>query len=127
MKAFALFAALLLLAGCASTPLVLTERDSASSITVKKGESFSLSLYSNGSTGYAWEFFRAPDKKVCKVTASRYVPASRDPYFVGAGGQMQWIFQAVAPGKTRLRLYYRRNWEKNVRPAKVFDLEVEVR
>ncbi len=127
MKALALFTALLLFAGCSTTPVVLTEMDSASIVTLKKGESFTVSLRANASTGYTWEFLRAPDQKVCKVTASRYLPDSTDPYFVGAGGQQQWIFQAVGAGKTMIRLCYRRNWEKNVRPAKIFDLKVEVR
>ncbi|MCQ2352823.1 MAG: protease inhibitor I42 family protein [Victivallaceae bacterium] len=127
MRALAFFTALLLFAGCSTAPVVLTEMDSASTITLEKGESFTVSLYANASTGYTWEFLRAPDKRICKIAASRYVPSSTDPYFAGAGGKKQWIFQAVAPGTTMIRLCYRRNWEKNVRPAKVFDLHVEVK
>lgn len=40
---------------------------------------------------------------------------------------MALTFRALAPGRTELRLAYRRPWEKDAPPGKTFRVEVVIR
>ncbi len=127
MKNFVWLGALLLLGGCATSPITLEEKNSGSTVTLSPGEKFSLSLAANPTTGYTWETAVPPDDHICKNTASHYQCHNQNNKIVGAGGIQHYSFSAIAPGKTKLKLLYRRNWETDIPPAKTFDLDIVVK
>ena len=101
----------------------LQESDSGQAITLSPGEQFELTLSGNPTSGYQWE--------VSSYNAA-YIQPAAEPGFqqssdlVGAGGYFQFRFQAVKPGRTTLKLVYRRPFEKQSKPLRTFTLKISV-
>jgi predicted secreted protein len=89
------------------------------------GQSFILSLASNPSTGYIWEFQSEGDEALLSLLGSSYKSDSSDPYIVGQGGRNYWQFKALQAGTTELTLVYARPWE-SVQPLKTFTLPITI-
>jgi len=45
---------------------------------------------------------------------------------VGQGGRERWVFKAVAPGETEIKLKYVRPWEKDAAPEKEAGFRIRV-
>ncbi len=90
--------------------------DDATVIEVSAGGEFTISLDSNPTTGYSWDFSRLPDPEVVELLDSSYQPPETPR--IGAGGRQVWTFRAAGPGKTGIALEYFRPWEKGVPPAR---------
>lgn len=110
---------------CAAGPSLteLSDADSGKTLTAAVGERFMISLESNPTTGYVWRFAGPYDEKVlilCSDTFSN--PTEKD--LVGAPGRRNLTFEIVGPGKSGIRLEYKRPWKRNAQPAKVFQLLV---
>lgn len=105
----------------AATPQSFTAADSGASITLAPGESFTVVLTGNPTTGYAWEVADL-DTAVLAGDEPAYEVGSD---LMGAGGTYTWTFTAVAAGETQLELVYHRPWEQ-VDPLETFTLEVVV-
>ena len=104
-----------------SSPRELTEKDSGGTLTAKVGEQFTVSLESNPTTGYAWSFAAPYDEDVLVLSSDRFAnPEEKE--LVGAPGRRILTFSIVGPGKSGIRLEYKRPWERNARPARVFQL-----
>lgn len=82
------------------------------SITINRGETFTITLDSNITTGYSWEV--VCDKKYLKLVSSAYIHPKTN--LDGAGGQEEFVFKAFKKGTTKLTLNYRRPWEVGVDP-----------
>lgn len=94
-------------------------------ITVRRGETFSLLVMANPTTGYGWQLAEPLDGRVVQLVASEYQSGAsqRD----GAGGREVWRFAALQAGRTTIALKYVRPWEKERVPAKsaVFTIIVD--
>jgi len=96
-------------------------------ITAELGQTFAVTLESNPSTGYRWEWVDSQDSIVEQVGEAEFKPRETgDPPLVGAGGWEIFTFEAVSPGQMILELVYRRPWEEGVEPLKIFSLQVVV-
>ena len=93
-------------------------------IKVKKGDTFSIKLESNKTTGYSWQVADNFDKTVVALTGSDYEIPSTE--LVGVGGVEIWDFSVLSAGKTRLDFSYQRPWEKSVAPVKEASFEIVV-
>lgn len=91
----------LLLGGC--TP-ALEETPPGSALDVRAGETFTLVLDSNPTTGYHWELLEEPDGRVVRLVEREY--RADQPVAIGSGGMDVWSFEAVAPGTDTLSLGY---------------------
>jgi inhibitor of cysteine peptidase len=115
----------LLVAGCAAVDQrKITEADDNQTVSVAVGELVAVELPSNRSTGYGWEVDHRPASLEELGTPSYVVPPEAMP---GSGGHEIFRFRAVAPGSDKLRLVYRRPWEHDAAPARVFVTSVDVR
>jgi len=119
---------LLALAGCGSsgsnTTTVKKFTDKDKTITVKKGDTFTITVDSNPTTGYEWQVVTTPDGKAVKLEKSTYeAPAKQIP---GAGGKQVWTFKAVSPGTATFSAKYSRSWEQNDPSAKVMTTKITV-
>ncbi len=94
-------------------------------VTVAKGASFRIELPSNPTTGYDWQVEKI-DKKHCYVLTSGFIPAS-NKNLVGAGGLKWWEIKAVKKGTTKIKLRYVRPWEKDKKPAEIFETRVNIK
>lgn len=96
----------------------------APAVEARCGETFSITLDSNPTTGYQWRLAgQFPARKLRLVKSSYRRPSGR---LVGAGGREIWTFEALAAGRATLRFEYIRPWEKDVPPARTRTFEVAI-
>jgi inhibitor of cysteine peptidase len=89
------------------------------SLALKPGDTLVVRLAANPSTGYDWAFVSRP--KALKLVKRTYLAAP--PVRVGQGGIDVFRF-SVRSGQGRLKLVYRRSWEKGVPPLHTFLLKI---
>jgi inhibitor of cysteine peptidase len=104
-----------------SEATVYTADDDGTSIVLEPGESFSVVLPGNATTGYSWQ---VEGIGAAILSASEPVYVS-DSELVGAGGVYTFTFTAAAAGETELRLVYHRPWEQ-VEPLQTFTMAVTI-
>jgi inhibitor of cysteine peptidase len=103
----------------------LNEGLNGRSLTMLKGEYFSLRLKSNPTTGYSWKI-TSMDKSILELAENKYIQEKNKKNAVGVGGTDFFLFKAQGVGKTKLKINYIRSWEKYAKPTKTFTLEVTV-
>ena len=118
-----LLIALVLVAGCGAMTVKATEEDNGGQTALDVGQTLAISLEGNPTTGYTWEAAEF-DETILEQGEKEY---KASPKAVGAGGMEVLHFRAVLPGEVALKLVYHRSWEKNVKPAKTYALQVVVR
>lgn len=115
---------LLFLCGCtlfSNRDLILTEKDSGKTLHLNTGDTITLHLEANPSTGYLWKFGSPPyDESVLILRGDRYT--RKEELLSGAAGKRILTFVATSSGRTGLRLIYVRPWEQNATPVKEFNL-----
>jgi inhibitor of cysteine peptidase len=125
LSALAIASLLLIFAGRSTTasPTLLTATDVGRPITLRLGDELVLNLECNPSTGYDW-FLAYAKNPVLSIRGKPACQQSRS--MPGAGGLESWNFRASGAGAQKLKLEYRRPWEKNTSPVKtvVFDITV---
>jgi inhibitor of cysteine peptidase len=101
-----------------------TFKDPSKPVSVKNGDSFTIEMPSNQTTGFAWALADSYDAKILAKDRNDYKAPSGTP---GAGGVELWKFHALSKGSTKLSFAYRKPWEKNVKPAKIMEFTVTVK
>jgi len=105
--------------------LRLTETDSGTAVTLRKGERLRVVLESNASTGYQWVVTPVPSASVLAPMGEPfYVTPATD--LLGAAGHQVFDFTAVGPGTATLRLAYQRTTTPPEAPAKEWTVTVTV-
>jgi len=85
-------------------------------IRVEAGRQFVIKLESNPTTGYNWQLSEIPDPSMLEFIRQGYIlPQNK---LIGAGGQEEWVFKALKPGKIKILFKYVRAWEKEVAAEK---------
>lgn len=88
------------------------------------GQSVTLELQANPTTGYQWELSAEPDAAVVRVVSDTYVAPDSDA--MGAGGTQRLVVEGVAAGSTTLELRYVRPWEADEPPAETAEFDITV-
>jgi inhibitor of cysteine peptidase len=116
--------ALLFLGACASKPHAITksQKDDGSTVEMHVGDQLDVTLDSNPTTGLSW-VIAAGDSIVALQGEPQFLPGSDAQ---GAPGTETLHFGAADKGKTTLRLEYKKPFEQDVPPAKVYTLRVAV-
>ena len=109
-------------AGCNSA---LTAKDNGTTVTVKTGDTFTIKLEGNPSTGYTWEAKDLDTSILEQVGEAEF--SGGVPGMVGSGGNLTLTFKALQPGTTTLILVYHRPWETDVEPIDTFSVTVTVK
>ena len=106
----------------------LDEKNAGQTIKLNVSDSIQIKLEGNPTTGYIWMLNDIPKDGNIVVL----VPENKEGKYVsgssrllGAGGTFVFDFNAVASGKTKVSLEYKRSWEK-VKAIKTFEITVEV-
>jgi len=86
-----------------------------STIIVNKGDSFSIVLESNKTTGYSWQLGSNSDSNIVHFINTNYNAPSTD--MPGQGGKEVWTFKTESPGTVTIVLQYLRPWEKDTPPV----------
>ena len=90
---------------------------------IEAGQTFSLSLEANPSTGYSWVLSQPPDEKILKLLSQNFVPSGNQ---VGAPGKDVWKFQGLIAGNTGFILQYQPSQGTNVTPEKKENIKVTI-
>lgn len=104
-----------------STPAVTIER-TETSISTKVGETITISLESNASTGYAWK--AEYDNAKLELTERSYIQP--DTMLVGASGTDKLTFKGLEEGATDIIFSYRREWEGDDSTVKIATYHVTI-
>jgi predicted secreted protein len=105
----------------------LNESSNGKVYNVKVGQEFIVSLDSNPSTGYTWDFNKDLDDKLLALeTDKAYISdATANDNIVGQGGKTCWKFKALQAGTTEIEFRYARPWE-SVQPAKTYKVTINI-
>jgi inhibitor of cysteine peptidase len=115
----------LLSVGCgAPEAMALSKDDNGRQIELAKGQTLTVTLEGNPSTGYGWEVSEVDATVLRQMGEIEYEPESD---LVGAPSMATIQFEAVGTGQTPLELAYRRSWEEGVEPIDSFSVQVTVR
>ena len=97
------------------------------SIDIPAGISFTVTLWSNQTTGFKWsDLAMIGDQTIVQQTDHKYV-APEDKGVVGAAGNEVWTFKAVKAGITMVSMEYSQPWEGGQKDAFGFFLTVNVK
>lgn len=105
------------------TMLTLTSTDSGKSLALRVGNTFTVSLEENPTTGFQWAVDSTGDGLV-QLQASKYIPSPGSG--VGRGGQKILTFKAQRTGTGQLKLKLWRKWEGDSSIAERFTLTLQV-
>ena len=108
-----------LIVGCASTAV-----DSQNMINASVGETFTITLRGNPTTGYSWDATEIPAE--ITLTEKHYEQDKTDPMMVGVGGTFHFRFKAVKKADAAIHFEYRRPWE-NLPAVEVRSYRVRIR
>jgi inhibitor of cysteine peptidase len=124
-KTLLLLAAVIFFSACAYPimPAIVREWNNGKSIHVYDGDYIDVALNGNPTTGYDWYIDSKLPPVLKKISGPNFKTWSER---IGAGGKVTYRFKAVRKGGTRLRLVYKRSWEK-VPPIKTFSVNIFVR
>ena len=111
--------------GCAAhSALALTAEDNGTQINIEEGQTITIMLEGNPTTGYTWDVADGTGAVLRQVGETEYEAESD---LIGAGGVQTLRFEAVEAGETELSLVYHRPWETNVEPLETFTVRVVVK
>jgi len=97
-------------------------------VDVAVGDSFTVTLCSNPSTGFEWESAQISDQTVLQQTDHQFVgPESEPPPPPGTPGEEIWTFQVLKKGETTVSMEYSRPWEGGEKGEWTFNLTVVVK
>jgi inhibitor of cysteine peptidase len=116
-----LFIALVFQFGCKEKSV--TYEDSGSSIYLKVGQTLSVELPGNPSTGNAWREIVFDDQLIKKEEAPVYKPKDDR---IGSAGVYYFKFKAAEPGTTRLFMEYGSKYDNAKEALKIFEIELVV-
>jgi predicted secreted protein len=97
------------------------------SFTIKKGDTFEISMLSNASTGMRWEWVNSAEVKNVDSTAIRFERTGQ-PNMVGSPSRMYWSFTGIKKGTSTLQLEYGRFFPDSPRiVVKIMKIKVIVK
>lgn len=111
----------------ATNVVALTVFDNDKTLAIQIGQRVEITLKGNPTTGYVWSVAGLSSNTVEQVGEIEYRRDAAGKGMVGVGGVFVATFKAVKPGKTMVRMEYRRPWEKDVPPVETFAVTLDVK
>lgn len=103
--------------------ITLTKADNGKTLTLKPGQTLTLRLPENPTTGYRWSI-SSLNVQVLQLTDDRFESSSSAAF--GGGGQRVLTFQAQQPGQISLYLKNKREWEDAASALESFSVMIQV-
>jgi inhibitor of cysteine peptidase len=101
----------------------ITEEQNGGIVALIVNDVLYVQLEGNPTTGFTWEVENLDTGLLEQMGEPAYNSNSN---LLGAGGMFTFTFKALDAGVTHLRLIYHRTFEKNIPPAQVFDVTVDI-
>lgn len=108
-----------------SQTIDLTIADADKDITLRVGDTVTVLLESNITTGYTWEWVAA-EAQVLKQQGEPEI-TSGDSKLAGAAGSTKFTFVADSTGTGSLHLIYHRTFEQGIPPIQEYFVSVSVK
>jgi inhibitor of cysteine peptidase len=89
-------------------------------LSTRLGESFTIRLTVNPTTGFEWQAIYDPE--AVELVNRSYQPSSAK---VGGGGEEVLTFKALQQGSAVITMELRRPWEKGPRESRPYEIHVE--
>ena len=102
--------------------ILCDESDDNTRVILNVGDTLSVRLKSNVTTGYSWNIAELPNTLHAVDSKAESGKSGR----LGEGGFQFFTFNAATPGESTLKLNYFRPFEKDSPPAKTFRLSISV-
>ncbi len=116
-------AVILTFASCKGKPdIMISENNAGKPILAKEGNTISIELKSQISTGFSWRLTKEPVN--LSVIQEEIITLKQIP---GAPEIHKFLFKAEKKGTEKLDFSYARHWLKNSKPAKTYEIQVEVK
>ena len=97
-------------------------------VEVAAGDSLTVTLCSNPTTGFEWESAKISDQTVLQQVDHKFIsPESEPPPPPGTAGQEVWTFKALKKGESTISIDYSRPWEGGEKGEWTFVLTVTVK
>ena len=102
--------------------------DIPTSLNLKVGETYSLTLPGLGTSGYQWtyEITQSDDSVVAVIALPSEVSSQSAQPAIGSSRNEIFAIQALRPGQATLRFRQGRSWERDQPPLKEFQIEVVI-
>jgi len=104
-----------------NTTAAYNQSNNNTTVNVKNGENFTITLEENPSTGYAWN---ASVTSGLTIVNSTYLPSNTT--LVGAPGLREWRITANGTGDQKFSAIYKRSWEPTFGNETAYNLNVTV-
>lgn len=102
----------------------LSSEDAGGTVTLHPAGQLEVVLDGNPTTGYQWDIASVDPAILKPIGEAEFRP---DSSALGAGGKVALRFEALALGKTILKLIYHRSFGQDVPPLKTFEVGIEVK
>lgn len=110
--------------GCARVKEIqVSEQQDGQTIQMVPGQIMVITLQSNPTTGYRWEFVDLDQAQFAEQGEAEF---KSDSNLLGAGGVEIFRLKILETGEGAIHMIYHRSWEKNVPPIKEYYLFVSV-
>jgi inhibitor of cysteine peptidase len=104
---------------------VLTEADCGKTVRLKPQEEAIVTLPSNPTTGYSWEMVEQGVDAAVVVVSKEFRVSAGASGRVGAGGMEHFRLHLKKAGRFTVTFVYRRSWEKEKEPERIFRITLE--
>jgi inhibitor of cysteine peptidase len=94
-------------------------------IEVNAGDTLTVTLASNPTTGFQWGETQITDKAIIQQTKSEYVEPVQG--MLGAAGKQIYTLKALKIGETKVSTQYSRPWQGGEQAEWTFDLTIIVK
>lgn len=109
---------------CAATPVITnTSGKNEESLSVKRGQAFSIRLDSQLSTGFSWKAVEIPARLVLKDEKIKTEESGK----TGGIDIQEFIFTAGNTGEAVILFKYGEHWKKNPEYIKTFKVNVSIK
>ncbi|MDP1990850.1 MAG: protease inhibitor I42 family protein [Syntrophales bacterium] len=119
------FMVFLLLSVAVFAETVLTESDCGKTVRLKPQEEAIVTLPSNPTTGYGWEMVDQGVDAAVVVVSKVFRTSTGASGRVGAGGLEHFRLRLRNAGRFTVTFVYRRSWEKEKEPERIFRITLE--
>jgi predicted secreted protein len=103
----------------------LAQADQGKTITLKVGQSLTLRLNENPTTGYRW-IIPTLENQIIQMVDDRFDRPVTHPNLMGAGGERIFVFQAKRAGTYHLTLENKQSWDLVTPAAESFSITVQI-
>ncbi|HBE79583.1 MAG TPA: hypothetical protein DDW65_17675 [Firmicutes bacterium] len=102
--------------------MAVGETDNGKTIHLMPDQTLELSLPTNPSTGYTWQYVQKPNPDILKEARHFLVAQGKNP---GSPSVEYWIYHPVGIGATPIVLQYSRSWSKEP-PVNTFQVNITI-